>query len=183
MPFTYVAGGNQNSGDLNADGTNVNDPIYIPRSALDTAEMHFSGDSLASASQAAAFDRFIDGAKCLRRQRGSIMARNSCRSPWVNATSLSLRQSFPAVRGHVVAAELQVFNLLNWLDGRWGRVAIPSTITTAVAEVNLLSQIGQTPAAGSRSQPIFTFDPSMRRFASQNVDSYYQIQLSVRYSF
>jgi len=82
-----------------------------------------------------------------------------------------------------VAAELQVFNLLNLLDGRWGRVAIPSTITTAVAEVNLLSQTGQTPATGSGSQPIFTFDPSMRRFASQNVDSYYQIQLSVRYSF
>jgi carboxypeptidase family protein len=183
LPFTYVAGGNQNSGDLNADGTNVNDPIYIPRSALDTAEMHFTGDSLASASQAAAFDRFIDGANCLRRQRGRIMARNSCRSPWVNTTSLSLRQSFPGGNGHTVTAELQVFNFLNLVDGRWGRVAIPSTINTAVAEVNLLSQTGQTSATGSRPQPIFAFDSGMRRFASQNVDSYYQIQLAARYSF
>ena len=111
------------------------------------------------------------------------MARNSCRIPWVNTTSVSLRQSFPSVSGHVVAAELQVFNLLNLLNSRWGKVAIPSTINTAVAEVNLLSQAGQTSGTGSQPQPIFTFDPTMRRFASQNVDSYYQIQLSARYSF
>src|SRR5207248_2830466 len=44
LPFTYVAGGNQNTGDLNADGTNVNDAIYVPRSALDTSEIQFRGD-------------------------------------------------------------------------------------------------------------------------------------------
>ena len=183
LPFTYVAGGDQNTGDLNADGTNINDPIYIPRNALDSSEMRFSGDSLTAAREASAFERFIESARCLRAQRGKIMSRNSCRSPWVNTTNVSLRQSFPGWRGHVIAAEVQVFNFLNLLNARWGRVALPSTINTAVAEVNLLSQAGQTAGPMSQSQPIFTFDPAMRRFASQNLDSYYQIQLSARYSF
>jgi hypothetical protein len=39
FPFTYLAAGDQQTGDLNADGTPLNDPIYIPRSALDPAEI------------------------------------------------------------------------------------------------------------------------------------------------
>ena len=183
LPFTYVAGGNQNTGDLNADGTNVNDPIYIPRSAFDTAEIQFSGDAASVARQAEALERFIDGAFCLRRQRGRIMARNSCRSPWINTTNISLRQSVPPVHGHQLAVELEIFNLLNFLNGHWGRIALPSAITTPIAEVNLFSQVDQTSGPLSRSQPIFAFDPETRRFDSRNVDSYYQMQLSARYSF
>ena len=143
--------------------------------------MRFTGDSATAAGEAAAFERFIDGARCLREQRGHIMARNSCRSPWVSVTNLSVRQSLPSLSGHVVAMEFQVFNVLNLLNSHWGRVALPSTINTAVSEVNLLSQTAQT--AGPAPQAIFAFDPSLRRFVSQNVDSYYQIQLSARYSF
>ena len=43
-PFTYTAYGAVGRGDLNADGSNTNDPIYIPRNALDTSEIKFSGD-------------------------------------------------------------------------------------------------------------------------------------------
>ncbi|HEV8497885.1 MAG TPA: carboxypeptidase regulatory-like domain-containing protein, partial [Gemmatimonadaceae bacterium] len=42
-PFTYLAwGAVRGRGDLNADGSNTNDPIYIPRSALDTNEIRFA---------------------------------------------------------------------------------------------------------------------------------------------
>jgi len=184
VPFTYLAGGSQNSGDLNADGTNVNDPIYIPRSAFDSTEIRFLASSPAEdTAQRAALERFLDGARCLRRQRGHIMERNSCRTPWVNTLNLSVRQSFPGVGTHTVSAELQVFNLLNLLNGRWGHVTLPATVSTATAQVNLLSQTGQTAGSRLQSQPIFRFDPSTRRFGSNNVDSYYQIQLAARYSF
>ena len=43
VPYTYVAGGTQGRGDLNADGAVGNDPIYIPRTAFDTAEIRFGG--------------------------------------------------------------------------------------------------------------------------------------------
>jgi hypothetical protein len=183
FPFTYLAGGIQNTGDLNADGTNVNDPIYVPRNAFDTAEIHFSGTAAQDTAQRAALERFIDGAPCLRHQRGRIMQRNSCRTRWTNALNLSIRQTLPAVGTHSVSAELQVFNLLNLLNGHWGHVALPGTVNTVSAQVNLLSQTGQTSGSRLESQPIFRFDPTTRRFGSDNVDSYYQIQLAARYSF
>jgi len=182
FPFTYLAGGDQNTGDLNADGTNVNDAIYIPRDASDPAEILFdSTAALAPSPQRAAFERFIEGASCLRRQRGRIMERNSCRTPWVNTLNLSVRQSVRGIRGHTVAFEVQVFNLLNLLDDQWGRIAMPSSISTASSQVNLLTHTSQI--AGSPSQSVFRFDPATKRFDSQNVDSYYQIQLAARYNF
>jgi hypothetical protein len=184
FPFTYVAGGNQNSGDLNADGTNVNDPIYIPRSAYDPDEIQLVASTPGQDTvQRAALERFIDGARCLRRQRARIMERNSCRTPWTNTLNLSIRQSLPVAGTHTVSAELQVFNLLNLLNSRWGHVALPGTVNTVTAQVNLLSQVGQTAGSRLQSQPTFRFDPSTRRFGADNVDSYYQIQLAARYSF
>jgi hypothetical protein len=42
-PFTYRAwGASRGRGDLNADGSNVNDPIYVPRNATDSTEMRFA---------------------------------------------------------------------------------------------------------------------------------------------
>jgi hypothetical protein len=179
FPYTYLAGGDQATGDLNADGTPLNDPIYIPRDANDAAEITFDSTVFSAAAQRAAFESFIQGAPCLRRQRGRIMERNSCRSPWVNTLNVGVRQSLPAVRGHTVALELQVFNALNLVNPRWGRISIPSGITAATSQVNVLTHTAQT----TSGQSVFRFDPATRRFDAGNVDSYYQIQLGMRYSF
>jgi hypothetical protein len=45
----------------------------------------------------------------------------------------------------------------------------------------LLSQVGET--AGPQAQPIYRFDSTMRHVSDENFDSYYQIQLAVRFSF
>jgi hypothetical protein len=184
LPFTYVAGGAAPRGDLNGDGAAGNDPIYIPRSALDTVEIRFAGAPSEVAAQQAALDQFIDGASCLREQRGKIMARNSCRSPWSNLVHATLRQSLPTTRNRDLSVELQVFNLLNLLNSDWGRVQLPTLMNTAVTmQVPLLSQTGQTIGSVSQSQPIYRFDAAMRRYSDMNVDSYYQLQLAVRYNF
>lgn len=183
LPYSYVAGGAAPRGDLNADGVTGNDPIYIPRNAADTTEIQFAGTPAEVAAQQGAFDAFIDGQDCLRRQRGRIMARNSCRSPWISLLNAAVRQSVSA-GGHAGAVELQVFNVLNLINPRWGRVELPTLATPAVTtQVPLLSQVGQTAGALDRAQPIYRFDPTMRRFSSQNVESFYQIQLAVRYDF
>jgi hypothetical protein len=182
FPYTYVAGGTQGRGDLNADGAVGNDPIYVPRTAFDTAEIRFSGSQADVAAQQAAFERFIDGASCLRNQRGRIMSRNSCRSPWVSLTNLALRQTFPSVRGQSFNLELQVFNFLNILNQRWGRELLPTGATpTTTSQLSLLSQVGET--AGPQAQPIYRFDPTMARYSYDNFDTYYQIQLAIRYNF
>ena len=93
-PFTYGDSTANRLGDLNADGTSANDPIYVPLNALDPAEIKFSGasDSIGADNSLAAkadreqmhrnaFEQFIRATPCLRRQRGMIVSRNSCRGP------------------------------------------------------------------------------------------------------
>jgi hypothetical protein len=41
--------------------------------------------------------------------------------------------------------------------------------------------VGET--AAPDPQPIYRFDSTMPQFGSDNFDSYYQIQLAIRYSF
>jgi hypothetical protein len=182
VPYTYVAGGTQGRGDLNADGAVGNDPIYIPRTALDTTEIMFAGTHADIETQQAALERFIGGASCLRSQRGRIMSRNSCRSPWTTLTNLAVRQALPSAPSQSLTLELQLFNLLNLLNPRWGRVGLPPGFTLAgTSQVTLLSLTGHT--TGTQGQPVFRFDPAMQHYNYDTFDSYYQIQLAVRYSF
>ena len=182
FPYTYVAGGAGGRGDLNADGAAGNDPIYIPRTAFDTAEIRFGGSAAEVQTQQAAFERFVDGATCLRNQRGRIMGRNTCRAPWMNVTNLAIRQALPSVREQSLVFELHVFNLLNLLNSGWGRIALPTgTSLATTSQIPLLSQIGQT--TGPEAQPIYRFDSKMRRYSDENFDTYYQLQLAIRYNF
>jgi hypothetical protein len=134
------------------------------------------------ATQQEALERFVDGASCLREQRGRIMTRNSCRAPWMHLTNLAIRQTLPSVREQSWALELQVFNLLNLLNSDWGRLQMPTgTALATTSQLPLLSQVGET--TGPAAQPIYRFDSTLRQYDDQNFDSYYQIQLAIRYDF
>lgn len=175
-PYTYIAWGRGTRGDLNADGTNLNDPIYVPRDVSDPTEILFDSTLADVATQQAALEQFIEGTPCLRRQRGQIMARNSCRALWTNVTNASLRVTLPPVGGRTLSVQLDVFNLLNLLNENWGRARLVSPGPNAP----LLEQVAQNP---SPSQPIFRFDPGRARFDDQNLESAYQLQLALRYNF
>lgn len=168
-PFTFgdsTAG--VGLGDLNADGTSANDPIYVPMDATDSREIVFD-----TVSRASEFEQFIRDTPCLARQRGAIVARNSCNGRWVNTSNLSLRQSLQPIMGRELQVQLEVFNVLNLLNSSWGQMRQPISA--------VLQHVGQTQGAGS--QPIFHFDPGSARGSTRNLESGYQLQLSLRYSF
>jgi len=172
VPFTYgdsTAG--KFTGDLNADGTGADDPIYVPRDATNPAEIAFAGSPDSATAQGAAFEKFIHSTPCLDRLRGRIVARNSCRSAWVNTSNLSVRQSLPELGGHAATVQLEVFNVLNLLNKSWGLFEVPNPW--------ILQNAGwrQTPVP----QPLYTFSTPARNV--QNAESSYQLQLSLRYSF
>jgi outer membrane receptor for ferrienterochelin and colicin len=184
QPYTLDAGGSSGRGDLNADGSNTNDPIYIPRNAA--AELRFrdiTGGPTA-ADQAAAFDQYIGGEPCLNQQRGRIMERNSCTNPWQNFLDLTVRQTLPEFGGNSLSLELGIFNLLNLLNDDWGRITtvgggefFAQDILTMVAADLVGSQFGE---------PIYNFNTAnlQQRFVERTDprDSY-QVQLALRYSF
>jgi len=188
-PFTYVASGLGRRGDLNADGAPGNDPLYIPKSALDANEIMFSGlsntpgdDNSPAAmaqrvtSQRSAFEKFIESMTCLRLQRGFIMKRNSCREPWSHTSIASIRQAIPVLRTHALSLQADLFNVLNALNPRWGHYL--------VSDPNLLEQVGETPAtAGTAPQPVFRLDPAKLQWMMLPTESSSQFQIGVRYTF
>ncbi len=188
-PFTYIAGGAGSLGDLNADGSDVNDPVYVPRSAHDTTEVRFTGRSAATGAdnsaeaQAArirtqqdAFDRFVRRTPCLERQRGRILERNSCREPWAHTTVAAVRQGIP-LGGRSIDVELQILNMLNLLHHRWGqrRVANPELLA---ASSSLLEHVQHTTDV---SQPVFRFQ--IPQWTTLPAESNFQLQLGLRYQF
>ncbi|MFI5312344.1 MAG: TonB-dependent receptor plug domain-containing protein, partial [Gemmatimonadales bacterium] len=187
-PVTYVARGIGRRGDLNADGATGNDPIYVPKSSYDTSEIRFSGVSdtpgadnspaaqaARIAGQQAAFEAFVGGTGCLRRQRGLIMARNTCRAPWTNTSIATVRQALVVTRGRALTAQLDVFNVLNLLSSSWGQYR--------VADGALLEQVGETPGSAATAQPVFRYDVTRPRWVTQPTESAFQLQLALRYSF
>ncbi|MGE5749960.1 MAG: TonB-dependent receptor [Gemmatimonas sp.] len=185
-PFTFTAYGTLRRGDLNADGSS-NDPIYVPRSALDTLEVLFSGFSDAAGAdnspaaqadreraQRTAFESFIERTSCLRRQRGKILERNSCREPWSNTTIASARQAIP-VGGNAFEVQLDVFNVLNVLNAGWGlrREAAPA----------LLEHFRQSSGSVQASRPVFRFDATSTGLTTSSTESAFQMQLAMRYRF
>jgi hypothetical protein len=186
-PFTYSSWGLGRRGDLNADGSNTNDPIYVPRDAFDSDEILFSGrsDELDADNsperqaervslQQAAFERFVERTECLREQQGRILERNSCREPWSHTTIASVRQVIP-LAGQSLEAELDVFNVLNLLNGDWGlhRVGIPA----------LLEHVAQTPGSPEESVPVFRYDATAPEWTTLTTESAFQFQLALRYRF
>jgi hypothetical protein len=176
IPFTYTDSSAGGRGDLNADSTNSNDAIYVPRNALDAAEIVFDDTASTAPLQRQAFESFISRTPCLRRQRGSIMARNSCIGPWVHTANAAFRQELPVrfTGGHSVSLNVEIFNVLNLLNPRWGLVRVPNTVALEYLRQN----VSVTP-----SQPVFRFDLARAEHSTANVESAYQVQLALRYRF
>ncbi len=194
-PFAYVAGGAANRGDLNADGSNANDPIFVPISEASNGLL-FTPVTLpalpgttgarpfTAVQQQAAFNQFVTQLPCMDAQRGQIMNRNSCRNPDFQTMDVTLRQSLGEVRGNRVGLEVQVFNFLNFVNKDWGKVRSAG----GNANVAVLQHTGNTVGTLGTSQPTFTFDPALvntdLRFpVLQNAAAFYQIQAGIRYSF
>jgi hypothetical protein len=185
-PFTYVATGTRSRGDLNADGTNLNDPIYVPLDAMDSTQILFSGisDSVGAdptpaaqanrvRAQREAFGALVERTACLREHRGRILGRNACREPWSNTTVATLRQSIP-IRARSVEVQLDLFNVLNLLNADWGlrREAAPG----------VLEHVGQLADAALGSRPVFRYD-SAPDWVTVQEESAFQLQLALRYRF
>lgn len=184
-PFTYVYGGSSGRGDLNADGQQGNDPIYVPTDATNASEIQFrditSGSTVrfTAAQQAAAFEQLIQDSDCLSSQRGQLLERNTCRNGWQQFLDLSLRQAIPTVRRQNLSLQVDVYNFLNLLNEDWGQVRTASSQST----LNLLTHVAQTGTDVRTSQGIFQFNPEFQEFNTQSLSSNYQVQLSVRYEF
>ena len=66
---------------------------------------------------------FIESEDCLRSQRGRVMARNSCRNPWIDLLNARLAWTTPRLASlGAVELTMDVFNLPRLLNDDWGQV-------------------------------------------------------------
>ncbi|HLZ46336.1 MAG TPA: carboxypeptidase regulatory-like domain-containing protein [Gemmatimonadales bacterium] len=117
------------SGDMNGDGANGNDLIYVPRNQ---GEMNFVTNRVivgvdtvfyTPAQQAAAWDAFINQDPYLSKRRGQYAERNGAFLPMVFRADLSIAQDVTRkVSGNANSLQirLDIFNFLNMLNSDWG---------------------------------------------------------------
>ncbi len=207
-PISYTT--NQ---DLNGDGYNGNDPIYVPTNATDPNEIKIGSMTAAGvftqdAAAAQAFENFINIQPCLNEQRGHIMKRNSCFTPWQNRFDMSFRQGLPEIKGQRASVQLDVINAANALgrvldhvvpqgkdsagvriERNWGR--FNDATLSAFAQQQILSgntasgSIARSPGALNQSMPVWTFNSTVRtRGPYDFVNNLgYLMQLTFRYDF
>ncbi|HET7745970.1 MAG TPA: carboxypeptidase regulatory-like domain-containing protein [Vicinamibacteria bacterium] len=172
------------AGDLNGDGSAVNDLVYVPG---DASEMNFQpfvsrGRTFTAAEQAAAWEAYIAQDRYLRSRRGRYAERNGVIFPMVWRLDLSLTQDLVRPSGgrrHALGLRADVQNLTNLLDRDWGvghRMVTTQPLTSAGvdAEGRATYRLRVLPSNELVSR-------SFERTAT--LADIYRVQLSVKYSF
>jgi hypothetical protein len=179
VPYEYVYGS-----DMNGDNSSSNDLLYVPTNAHDTLQVRFQQNgNLTPAMQQDSLENFINGHSCLNSQRGQIMQRNSCRSPWDKVVNMSIRQTLPSIQGKNFMVQLDVFNFLNLLNKNWGARDFGSTNSPALLTRRAyVITPGHTAKVADQAQPVFIYN-SINQFNTQNVSSNYVMNLQLKYSF
>ena len=173
--FEYAQGGRFNytyGGDINNDGSSVNDLIYVPTTA-EISQMTFTG-----AGQGEAFDKFIQQDKYLRDRRGEYVERYGAITPWRGRWDLKLLQDYnfkvssASEKKNTIQFSIDVLNIGNLLNSDWGLVQSPTSVQPIGVTV-----VGNTPTYTftNTQTKTFNYDASLA--------SRWQAQFGVRYIF
>ena len=165
LPFTYTVRGDVNADDIGA-GLITNDVAYVP---LDSADIGLEDPSTWSR-----LNGFIESEPCLRRQRGRLLPRNSCRNAMTHVVNGRMTKSFRASGSHELEVTADLHNVLNLLNDNWGVVRI-----TTANPVQHLLQLRRWDAV--RERGVYSLLPDPRRI--QDAASRWQLELSARYRF
>lgn len=179
-PFTYLY-----FGDLNQDGNNQNDLLYVPRnlSEIKLADLNIGTTAapiiVPVAQQWAALDAFINSDPYLSSRRGQYAERNGARMPWEHQFDVRIMQDLGFVGGKGTKNSLQlsldIINVGNLLNKDWGRLYSLSNNASTLINYNYNATTGgsytfRAPTNGTAYQ--------VSPFASR-----WQAQIGVRYNF
>ncbi|MEH6407843.1 MAG: carboxypeptidase regulatory-like domain-containing protein [Leeuwenhoekiella sp.] len=172
--FEYAQGRRYNytyGGDINGDGSSVNDLIYIPTTS-EISKMQFSGPG-----QGAAFENFIQQDDYLSDHRGEYFERYGALAPWRGRWDMKILQNYnfnvSESKTNTIQFSLDVLNLGNLINSDWGLVQEPASaqpIGVSVDENNV---------------PTYTFNPDLNDPLVYNTSllSRWQAQIGIRYIF
>jgi len=168
--FEYAKGGRYSytyGGDINNDGSGVNDLIYVP-TASEVTQMQFSGPG-----QAQAFESYIQQDDYLSSRRGSYMERYAAISPWRSRWDVKILQDLKIGKDNQIQFSIDILNFGNLISSDWGLVQQPNAVQPIGVSVD-----------GSGT-PTYTFSEGLQETYGYDASlaSRWQMQFGLRYSF
>ena len=104
----------------------------------------------------------------------------SCRNPMFTRFDATIEQQLPSVTGEKVSFRLDIFNVANLLNSRWGKVRS----ATGNGNATLLEVQSMSSADAATQVPQVTFANTFNtNFSPINFTQFYQIQASLRFAF
>jgi hypothetical protein len=182
--FEYAQGGRFNytyGGDINNDGSGVNDLIYVPTSAeIQSMTFDASSGKPTQAAQRAAFDQFISQDDYLSGRRGQYMERYGALSPWRGKWDMKILQDFnfkvssASEKINTIQFSIDILNFSNLLNSDWGLVQAPISVQPIGVSVD-----------STTKEPTYTFNGTQTEtFAyDSSLASRWQMQFGIRYIF
>ncbi|MEP7321189.1 MAG: carboxypeptidase regulatory-like domain-containing protein [Saprospiraceae bacterium] len=162
------------SGDINNDGSSLNDLIYIPTDA-NINSMNFTGDATSAGIQRNALKNYIAQDQYLSEHRGTYAEKYGALAPWYSHWDIRALQDFKLNNDQVVQVSLDILNVGNMLNSSWG-----------VRQYATYTGLAQPLAVSvSNGIPVYTFDASQNNtfFNDFSLLSRWQLQLGLRYRF
>lgn len=170
--FFQYAQGNRFSytynGDINNDGSGLNDLLYIPTSS----EMS-SVDFVGGEAQRTAFNNFIEQDEYLNGRRGDYVERYAILSPWYSNWDIRLAQAINLSGKKQVEFTFDILNVGNLINSNWGVRELPSTTQPVGVSIQ------------GDGTPIYSFDPTLTSTFTNDFSllSRWQGQVGLRFRF
>ncbi len=170
----YVKGGRYSytySGDINNDGSGLNDLMYVPTDAQ-VDQMAFAGDV---AAQRSALKAYIAQDDYLSSRRGQYTEKYGALSPWYSHWDLRLAQDYVLPNKNRIEFTMDILNVGNLISNKWG-------VRQFATQTGLSQPLGVSVASGV---PTYQFDASQKStyFNDFSLLSRWNMQLGLRYSF
>lgn len=174
--FEYAQGGRFSytySGDINRDGSGLNDLIYIPANSAEIAAMTFTGSATEQNEQRVALDNYIEQDEYLRENRGQYVEKYGMLSPWYSRWDLRILQDLKINDDHALQFSLDILNVGNLISSEWGVRQFPTNT----------QPIGVSVDAGGN--PTYSFDSNLKKTFTYDAGllSRWQMQFGLRYIF
>ena len=172
------------NGDINGDGSSLNDLLYVPTDA-EISNMNFvsftdaNGNVQSAATQQGALKAFIAQDKYLSDHRGQYTEKNGGETPWFSQFDVRILQDLrfktSKNKTQTVQLSLDIINFGNLINNDWGVRKYASTA----------SYYQPLTVNYNANNPTYVFDPSLTTtfISSPELLSRWQMQFGLRYIF
>jgi hypothetical protein len=163
------------SGDINGDGSSLNDLLFVPTDAQ-IDQMAFRKDGSATpAEQRTAFKFYIAQDDYLSRRRGEYTKKYDALSPWYSRWDVRIAQEFVLKNKQSIQISMDILNFGNLINSSWG-------VRQFASQTGLNQQLA---VSVDKGVPTYEFDVTPRKtFVNDfSLASRWQMQLGLRYTF